>query len=99
MKAMKLMQKDGTMSEYIPGGFVDGRPTCCGVKMHPCGGVVSNGVDLEHHWRCAECGKVNKQVRRELTEAEQNLPLSERNPKRVSNVKKIWKLNKFGGWV
>lgn len=95
---MKLMQKDGTMSEYIPGGVVDARPTCCDVKMHPCGGVVGNGVDLEHHWRCGQCGKVVKQSRTEtLTEAEQNLPLADRDPKRVLNVKKLWKANKFGG--
>lgn len=32
-----------------------------------------------------------------LAESEQNLPLADRNPKRVLNVKKLWKCNRFGG--
>lgn len=63
---MKLIQKDGTMSEYIPGGVVNSGPA---LSVKPT----------------------------ELTEAEQNLPLADRNPKRVLNVKKLWKCNRFGG--
>lgn len=33
------------------------------------------------------------EIKRELTEAEKNLPLADRNPKRVLGVKKMWKAN------
>lgn len=33
-------------------------------------------------------------IKQSLTEAEQNLPLADRNPKRVLGVKKMWKANR-----
>lgn len=60
------------------------------------GKTLSEMKDFVNHLSI-NLGKEVSELKQELTEAEQNLSLADRNPKRVLNVKKLWKCNKWGG--